>query len=39
MSIVIAIEAGQPNGKRFRLALAVNMTVLASWVALLGRLF
>ncbi len=36
--VFLAIEASQPNGATYRLAIGCNMLLLASWFAGIGRL-
>lgn len=38
MTVFVAIEASQPNGATYRLAMGWNIH-LASWLAVLSRLF
>jgi hypothetical protein len=39
MTVLLSIEASQPNGKYYRLAIGCSLYPLAWMVALLGRLF
>ena len=40
MTLLLAIEASQPNGTVYRLALGGKLSLsLASWIAVFGRLF
>lgn len=39
MTFLLAIEASQPDGSVYRLGLAWSIPALASWFALIGRLF
>jgi hypothetical protein len=37
--VFLTIEASQPNGATYRLAIGCNMHQLALWLASIGRLF
>lgn len=38
MTLLLAIEASQPDGTMFRMALGWDFHALASWIAVLTRL-
>lgn len=39
MTVFLAIEASQPNGAVYRVAIGWNFHQMASWLSVFGRLF